>query len=54
MKIFILTVLLTFLSTNAFAGTPGTGYYRKKTIEGRKCLYFYDHKNNLVSVDCSC
>lgn len=54
MKILTLTILLSILSINAFAGAKGTGFHRSKTINGRECLYFYDHSNNLVSVSCSC
>lgn len=54
MKILILTILLTALSTASFAGIAGTGHHKTKTVEGRKCIYFYDHNNNLVSVSCSC
>jgi len=54
MKILIIAILLTILSTTAFAGARGTGYNKTKTVNGRECLYFYDHNNNLVSVSCSC
>ena len=54
MKTLTLTILLTILSTTAFAGARGTSYNKTKTINGRECIYFYDHNNNLVSVSCSC
>jgi hypothetical protein len=54
MKIFIIGFILMLISLDSFASSTGTSFYRKRNIEGRECLYFYDHKNNLVSVSCSC
>lgn len=64
MKIFTIKTLLTILTISAFgstilsisalAGARGTGYNTTKTVNGRECIYFYDHNNNLVSVSCLC
>jgi hypothetical protein len=51
MKIILLTILLTSLSTQAFAGY-GTGHYKKRWVDDKECTFFYDNNNKLIGADC--